>query len=251
MNNKGLASSLVLVVCAAIVRANHVDIPDFIHVCKRNDPDLGECIKKSVNEIKPKLATGLPQYDIPSLEPLIFKELTAGNEANGLKVTVKDIKCYGASDFEIEKIRTEIETLRFAVDLLLPHLYIEGQYEVNGRVLLLPIQGNGPIYGNFTDALGQVKIQAAVKTDEQGEEHMHLSELRLRIAIRKGTLRLENLFNGDPVLGNAVNNAINSNFDGFIKELQPLIEKALSENFLELGNKIIEPFPFHAIFPES
>ena len=147
--------------------------------------------------------------------------------------------------------RVDLSTLRFALDILLPHLYIEGTYEIDGRVLLLPIRGNGPMTGNFTDATGSVKIQGSTVKDAAGVSHLHLNELRMRISIRKGGLKLDNLFGGDPTLGNVVNNAINSNFDAFIKELQPLIEKALSSAFTEIGNSIVSPFTYDQLFPES
>lgn len=123
-------------------------------------------------------------------------------------------------------------------------------YEIDGRVLLLPIRGNGPLTGNFTDATGSVKIQGDLVKGPDGADHLTLSEFRMRISIRKGSLYLDNLFNGDQTLGNVINNAINSNFDAFIKELQPLIEKALSAAFTEIGNKIVGPFTYDQLFPQ-
>jgi hypothetical protein len=244
-------TTLTFVLCASLACAFAIEVPDFIHVCKRNDPNIEACIKKSVEDIRPKLMTGAPEYNIPSLEPLRLKELVAAEGSGGLKITVKDVSAYGASDFVVQKLRVDLSTLRFALDILLPHLYIEGNYEIDGRVLLLPIKGNGPMTGNFTDATGSVKIQGTLMKDASGDEHVNLTEFRLRISIRKGTLRLENLFGGDPTLGNVVNNAINSNFDAFIKELQPLIEKALSQAFTDIGNSIVRPFTYAQLFPES
>ncbi|KAL7294605.1 hypothetical protein TKK_0011911 [Trichogramma kaykai] len=242
---------LLLVVCSTIACSFATDVPSFIHVCKRNDPQIEECIKKSVEEIRPKLVSGVPEFNIPSLEPLLLKELVAAEGAGGLKVTCHNIKAYGASDFVIQKLRVDISTLRFAMDILLPHLYIEGTYEVDGRVLLLPIKGNGPLTGNFTDALGSVKVQGDLFKADDGTDHLHLSEFRMRIAIRQGSLKLENLFGGDATLGTVVNNAINNNFDAFIKELNPLIEKALSTAFMEIGNSIVKPYTYSQLFPES
>lgn len=36
--------------------------------------------------------------------------------------------------------------------LLLPHLYVLGDYNINGRVLLLPISGSGKFTGNFSES---------------------------------------------------------------------------------------------------
>jgi hypothetical protein len=246
---RGIAFALVA--CAILAGALAINLPDFLHVCKRNDPKIETCIKKSVEDLRPKLMTGVPEYNIPSLEPLLLKELVAAEGTGGLRITARDVHAYGASDFVVQKLRVDTDKLRFALDILLPHLYIEGMYEIDGRVLLLPIKGNGPMTGNFTDAMGSVKIQAHTYKDGDGRDHLGLTELRMRINIRRGSLRLENLFGGDPTLGTVVNNAINSNFDAFIKELQPLIEKALSAAFVEIGNSIVKPFYYEQLFPEA
>lgn len=142
--------------------------------------------------------------------------------------------------------------MRIAVDVEIPNLHIDGQYSINGRILLLPIQGSGPIKGNFSDASGVVRIKTHIYTNStSGLDHIEISDFRLKISIGKGTLSLENLFGGDPVLGEVINNAINNNFDSFIRELQPLIEKALSEALLEISNSIVRPFTFKQLFPDD
>ncbi|XP_058803118.1 circadian clock-controlled protein daywake [Phymastichus coffea] len=244
-------TTLAIALCAALVCCSALELPDFIHVCRRNEPDIEACIRRSVEDLRPQLMSGVPEYNIPSLEPLLLKELVAAEGTGGLKITARDVSAFGASNFIVQKLRIDLNTLRFALDILLPHLYIEGLYEIDGRVLLLPIRGNGPMTGNFTDATGSVKIQANLFKDAKGEEHVGLSEFRMRINIRKGSLKLDNLFGGDPTLGTVINNAINSNFDAFIKELQPLIEKALSSAFMDIGNSIVRPFTYDQLFPET
>lgn len=38
----------------------------------------------------------------------------------------------------------------YNADVFFPKLEVEGTYEVNGQVLLLPIRGTGPFKGNFS-----------------------------------------------------------------------------------------------------
>lgn len=92
---------------------------DFLHVCKRNDPQIEACIKKSVEDLRPKLMTGVPEYSIPSLEPLLLKELIAAEGSGGLKITVKDVHAYGASDFVVQKLRYILCFLYFYIRVLL------------------------------------------------------------------------------------------------------------------------------------
>jgi hypothetical protein len=43
-----------------------------------------------------------------------------------------------------------MENLDFDFDLELPMLYTVAEYDVSGRILLIPIKGNGPLNGNWS-----------------------------------------------------------------------------------------------------
>lgn len=77
---------------------------EFLHVCRRNDPKINDCIKESVEHLRPYLKSGVPEYAIPSLEPLLLKELVAA-EGGGIKMYAKDVHAYGASDFSVTKMK--------------------------------------------------------------------------------------------------------------------------------------------------
>jgi hypothetical protein len=44
----------------------------------------------------------------------------------------------------------DLEKLDIEFDLELPMLYTVAQYDISGRILLIPIKGNGPLYGNWS-----------------------------------------------------------------------------------------------------
>lgn len=144
---------------------------------------------------------------------------------------------------------SHIDTLDFDVDIQLPHLYIDAQYEIDGRVLLLPITGTGRLTGNFTECTGFVNFKAEIQKKSDGQDYFMVKEFTLKITINKGNLNLDNLFNGDKVIGDVVNNAINANFDAFLKELLPMIDAALAKKFYEIGNSVVEQFTYDQLFP--
>ncbi|KAJ8953222.1 hypothetical protein NQ314_007387 [Rhamnusium bicolor] len=75
--------------------------------CRRSDPNLQKCIKKSVEELRPLLTKGIPEFDIPSCEPLYIPEVVIdkGTGAVSLKSLYKDINVYGPSKFVIKHIK--------------------------------------------------------------------------------------------------------------------------------------------------
>jgi len=77
---------------------------EFLHICPTNDPHYDTCISKSIEYLKPYLKTGVPEYNIPSLEPLKLKKLTF-TPTNNMRVEASDIDVYGASNFDIKKVK--------------------------------------------------------------------------------------------------------------------------------------------------
>lgn len=39
---------------------------------------------------------------------------------------------------------------RYNFELEFPQLYAEGVYDIDGRILLIPVKGNGRFHGNFS-----------------------------------------------------------------------------------------------------
>lgn len=96
---------------------------------------------------------------------------------------------------------------------------------------------------------------------------MRYTTLDLKVHIGGGKVRLSNLFGGDKILSkyyylqtkpnntyliisdDVINDTINKNLDMYLKELMPVIEKALASNFLKIGNNIVESFTYAQLFP--
>ncbi|KYQ52587.1 Circadian clock-controlled protein [Trachymyrmex zeteki] len=221
---------------------------EFLHICQTQDPHYETCISESIEYLKPYLKTGVPEYNIPSLEPLILKKITF-TPSSSLQLEASEIETTGASNFIIKKAKIDFNTLIVLVDVELPNIQVEGIYGIDGKLLLLPIRGSGPIHGNFSNCIGACKIQIAKYFDEDGEEKMHITDFKLKISVGKGTIKLDNLFGGEQALGDVINSAINNNFELFMKELLPFVEKALSDSFQNIASSIIQQFTFAQLFP--
>ncbi|XP_012537990.2 protein takeout [Monomorium pharaonis] len=238
--------SLLVVVMNGVIYAR--DIPEFLHICDTREPHYEKCVEESIEYLNPYLKTGVPEYSIPSLEPLKLKKLTFA-PTSSIQVQASDVETYGASNFDVKKIKLDFNTMLFLVDVALPHLQVEGKYNIDGKILLLPIRGSGAMHGNFSNCLGACKIQMTKYLDENGEMKIRIVDFKMKISVGNGTLNLDNLFGGERALGDVVNAAINSNFKLFLKELLPIVEKALSDSFHNIADSIIQQFTLAQLFP--
>ncbi|XP_017780964.1 PREDICTED: protein takeout-like [Nicrophorus vespilloides] len=219
-------------------------IPNYIHVCEANDPEISKCIVKVINEIKPKLRGGIPELDVPAMEPL---HLDAIRLRRGVQSNITDLKVFGASSFQILELKAHIPSNTFTFKLKIPRLEFGGKYELNMNLLFITLQGNGPIYGNFTDYAVDVFMKGN-KIMQNGEEYLKFDKMKLNVRLGAAQLRLENLFNGDKFLGDATNAIVNDNIDIFINEIKPSLENALSEKLTDIANRITLRFTYKELF---
>lgn len=101
------------------------------------------------NEIISKGKTGYAEIGLPVLDPLRIEKLNieqGGESPVNLKIYLKNVDMSGLSDVKFNKIEgfsanydKEKTEFRFRY----PVLNIYGPYKMEGRVLVLPVQGNG------------------------------------------------------------------------------------------------------------
>lgn len=85
----------------------------------------------------------------------------------------------------------------------MPKITITGKYKIDGRVLVLPIQGEGNAHLVFDNANLVVKYKPKV-VEKNGKQFIQTERFQLDFDTTKLDINLENLFNGDKALGNTV-----------------------------------------------
>lgn len=85
-------------------------LADYIKVCKGNDPNLNDCIIKAVYALKPNLITGIPELNVPAIEPFHIRNtyLNTGTGGVNIGAILKDILVWNASSFKILDMKYKI-----------------------------------------------------------------------------------------------------------------------------------------------
>lgn len=104
---------------------------------------------KVTNEILSKGKQGYPELGLPIFDPLKIEKMNIEQGGNGpvnLKINLRNIKLGGLSDIKFSKIdgfRKDYDKARMELRFKYPVLSIEGPYKLDGKVLVLPVQGDG------------------------------------------------------------------------------------------------------------
>ncbi|MCU6128210.1 JHBP domain-containing protein, partial [Clostridioides difficile] len=133
------------------------------NLCKKSDPKLEKCIKTFIQSVIPDLAEGYPKLRIPAIEPFELPSLEiehgkGSSKAVSIDLKLKDVKIMGLTSTVIDFLKVDVDNTKLngKIGFTKP-LEITGQYTVNGKVLVLPITGNGPFTLVLHDPILELK----------------------------------------------------------------------------------------------
>uniref|UniRef100_A0AAU6SHL0 Protein takeout-like protein n=1 Tax=Maconellicoccus hirsutus TaxID=177089 RepID=A0AAU6SHL0_MACHI len=243
---------LSLIICISCTPLCALKLPSYTLACSRNDPNLNDCVVKHGQLAIPYFINGDPKYKVPRLDPLFITELTVqqGIRQIGIELTLKNSSIYGLKNAIFKKARTNITGQHIEWDFEIPKIYIIGHYEVSGRILILPITGNGKANVTITDLKITYKYDWDYITKKNGRKYMNITTSSLEYENGRTYFQLENLFNGDKLLGENMLTFLNENWKEVTTEIGPAIGEAISEVFRLILTSIADLVPWEYIYPD-
>ncbi|RZF33318.1 hypothetical protein LSTR_LSTR007663 [Laodelphax striatellus] len=224
-------------------------LPKHYKKCKRNDPDLNNCLKAAIKGILPELVKGIPSLGVWPLDPLSIQNLQIkqGSGPVSIDLTFININMTGIRSLTLKTVDANWDkySLDSTGDLSEP-IILEGDYNIDGKVLILPISGTGKCKLTLDDVQAAMGLRGKELVKDK-KVHMDVEKFDFRFNTTKLHLYFGNLFNGDKALGDNMNTFLNQNWDEILKELKPAIEEALGEAFREISNRVFHKVPFNQI----
>lgn len=209
----------VLAVLAAAAAAEPL-----VH-CPRDDR-LGQCVGEAFLRIIRSMATGDPGHGVPKLDPILVPLMPMSKNAGKVlnlnmtffNLTIEDI----THDVTLKSAKFDYDKLEATLELHRPLVHFHGSYKINGKILWLPIWGEGTSWMKMTD-VGEVwHMRAERAVAEDGRPYMQLKEYTSTLSPGAMAVHYDNLFGGNWVLGQGANTLINSQWKVIYQQLQPL-----------------------------
>ncbi|XP_044752570.1 protein takeout-like [Coccinella septempunctata] len=223
-------------------------LPNYITYCHRDDPQLNECVAKAIHQVKPHLAEGIPEFQLPSMNPLFLPEASLESGEN-FKCTFKNIEVFYADEFILKNVDIDLKNNRVEMVIVFPRLRIKSIYAVSGKLLILQLDGSGPSDGNFTNVEARMIMNGSRYT-KNNKEYMNFDKNELKLNVGRPILNFENLFGQNEELNVQTNRIINENIEGIIEELSPVLNKVISEFIFGLIGRIFARFSLEELFPK-
>ncbi|XP_014239028.1 circadian clock-controlled protein-like [Trichogramma pretiosum] len=167
-------------------------LPPGVQVCPRNE-NYNECVKKQLEVLTPYLKKGIPAMKLPALDPLLLPSLTIDRNLESLKIkaNMSNIQVFGGSNYIIDEIKANPDELTVSLKIQVPSVHVRGNYDVQGRLLLLPLAGIGTFKGNFTNTNVRVNARGKEVIDKNGVKRIEVDKLQTKIRVGHGNIKLK------------------------------------------------------------
>ncbi|GJQ74784.1 hypothetical protein Trydic_g21627 [Trypoxylus dichotomus] len=227
---------LQLFLSAFIVLSSSLKLPSYIELCKLSDPELNECMKNNGNAALSSILKGDKQYKVRSFIPLRSPEMNL-NIGESLKFTIKNASMAGFETSRIQKVRFDFNAKYVELIMHFDYIHVEGNYEMNGELLVIPIFGNGYMNVSLSQPVCTYTMDFEI-ISKGGEKHYSIVKADADLRTRKVTFYFSNLFNGNERLGNNMNQFINDNWADVYGELKYSINNLIKT----LVNDVLEAY---------
>ncbi|XP_076287954.1 protein takeout [Lasioglossum baleicum] len=247
MSYRAVTAICVALCCVALVVGDY-QLPAGVNTCKKDADDFSSCLRLAMQESWPVFMAGLPDFEIPILDPYFVETHVTSYDSGQLRGTLSASNCktYGFAKARFLSVKPEYENdvLRLEMEVDVPKILIEGEYKADGSLGSYQLGGSGV----FNISIGDVKVNwditGRVVDDRWVVEHF-------RVTPEIGSLRLwfSDLFNGDEGMNRAAMYFANEYWPLIYRGMLPKLRDSWDTLLTEMVNHFFSKVPFSTLFP--
>ncbi|XP_049839819.1 protein takeout-like [Schistocerca gregaria] len=249
-----MGSSPLALVLLLVAFAGAAQLPSSLKTCKQTDPDFNGCLKKAIMDAVPILKKGIPSLGLPPLDPLHFTQIKINDSPDrpvSLSLEFNEVDITGIGNGIVDSIEMKPGSYNLKAKLHADSPFsLIGQYKADGKVLVLPVKGEGN--SNITAPRLETDVELSGQpTERDGQVFWDVTDFKVDLKLNKLSIDLTGLFNNDKALADNTLKFLNENSEEITKELKPAIDEALGVSFKEMARKVFGSVPYNSIFPPS
>lgn len=154
---------------------------DIVEQCSFSD---STCLTRTINSILPNYYTGIRKLNLVPFDPLKIDKMDivqGGNSPVNIVLNFKDVDFLGLSRAQVMSVKgfePDFHNKKIEIRIKVPLASLLGDYKVSGRVLVLPIQGEGK--SNLTLTNVDIGLKFLPKSLMKGDkEYMQVDKIKL------------------------------------------------------------------------
>ncbi|KAH8265361.1 hypothetical protein KR038_005255, partial [Drosophila bunnanda] len=173
------------------------------------------CIAETVNRLLRLYPKGLPSIGLEALDAIEFENVVVSriepNSQATLDLKFRNLTVRGLEGTTVMEAKGFDGELPRVLELSarVPLLKLEGNYEMHGSLLDMPIQGKGQAQVEIKEGRFRCKVRALQQLREDGKRYIEIAKVKCLLELQGMHVNFGNLFN-NPELSDAMNIVANS-----------------------------------------
>ncbi|CAB3377588.1 Hypothetical predicted protein [Cloeon dipterum] len=250
------AFSLTFVALVAIATAakQPVTLPSEFPLCFLKQEDYEKCLNNAIETGIRSLANGNPTLGMLPIDPMEITEMNLMHGTGGpvnIDLVFKNTTMSGLTSAKSISVSNEFLAggANMHGEMLIPSLDLMADYVINGKILLLPIHGDGMANITLVHLKTTYVMENEIVKKKNGREHIKVNAFKLKLRPGKVYTNFANLFNGDKRLSDQMNMFLNEHAIDIWGEISPTVEETFGEICKQIANRLFSQVPYTSIFP--
>ncbi|XP_073819357.1 circadian clock-controlled protein daywake-like [Musca autumnalis] len=240
------------ILLSLIVGSCFGDLPSDVEKCKVND---NECVATKIMEILKKFPNGNSDFGMPKISAMQLKNVTVARASDNspikLNFRFEQFIATGLENSIVLNTSGWTKTPKnLEANIIIPKLVINGDFETDGRILLLSLEGKGKGFIELTDCYANIKGKVVLEKRSDGKNYLKLTKLKAVMQPKKFFMKMDNLVKGSQELTQTLNDVLNDNWIEVWNELSAGINDALSKILLQLTVDVFNKLSYDDFFVE-
>ncbi|CAG4930516.1 unnamed protein product [Colias eurytheme] len=230
----------------SVVLINSAYSKSVLSPCKKDD---SKCIENSINAAFPTLVSANPELGIESSDPL-HVEFIEG-DLSIIKYKFMNAVLEGYKQCVVSNVKTDIDALKFHLELNCPKFHLSGDYTISGRLIILPVEGTGTFDMASTKYKTIVDGELKKTQGKDGKDYITIKNIKLENeALGPIIFDFKNLFNGQKDLSDAVHKFANENWKEVADLVQDPVFYTTLKKIVSNVNKYLKTVPLEELMSQ-
>jgi hypothetical protein len=240
------ASRIFIFCLLMIVGTEATKLPDYIRQCSRNEPQFNDCALKSGREAYPRLVKGDRKLGVPVLDPLFVERVSLTH--SGLQATSINFTITGMKDADLEAVSFDFDRQIIKLSFKTPRVTLNGRYDIGGRIFGLPMYGQGDYQLVFEGLRCNYSTNYTLSQLADGQQYAVPVDYNVEYDLERAVVHFQNLFNGNKLLGDTMNNLINENWRIVVEDFGKPIFMTLGGIVHQILTSVSQKVPYNELF---
>ncbi|CAG9853595.1 unnamed protein product [Phyllotreta striolata] len=228
-------------------------LPGAIKTCHRSQPDFAECVAKGMRVGLEAFASGNKEMGVPPLDPYFVEKLdikTASSSGNSvsLHLIFSNLLVHGMTNSDAVHMELDVDKgCSWIMDVDTALIKLEGDYEVEGKVLVFPLNARGKA------VVSQVMLHNrhsmwCEKYKKNGKTYIRFTNYTMDMHPEKMIYNFSDVFPSNKQIENEISKTLNENSIEIFNEMRSSFEQIFSTIHITVANQILSKIPFDEVF---